>query len=158
VIGVIDIVGLYILFNGKRLVNVLGDIDIKIMSIGLGWAFAELLTGNFINIILQGWANEMKSEYLFNALSANLDLLEILSVATFAYILTKKEENGAGKKFIIFILVLARYLLPTGLRFVKENQVLGPNKEVIGGCYDCLLLGVKATFSIVFYLAAKSFK
>jgi hypothetical protein len=52
VIGVLDIVGLYILFNGKRLVNVLGDIDIKILAIGLGWAFAELLTGNFINIVL----------------------------------------------------------------------------------------------------------
>jgi hypothetical protein len=51
IIGVVDIVGLYILFNGKRLVNVLGDIDIKILSIGLGWAFAELITGNFVDII-----------------------------------------------------------------------------------------------------------
>jgi hypothetical protein len=100
----------------------------------------------------------MKTEYLFNALSANLDLLEILSVATFAYILTKKEELNSGKKLIIFVLILSRYLLPVGLRFVKENQVLGSNKEVIGGCYDCLLLGVKAAFSITFYLAAKTFK
>jgi hypothetical protein len=100
----------------------------------------------------------MKTEYLINALSANLDLLEILGLSTFAYILTKKDENGSAKKFVIFILILVRYLLPVALRFVKENKVLGTNKEVVGGCYDCSLLCVKAAFSVIFYLAAKSFK
>lgn len=64
VVSTIDIIGLYFLFNSKRLVSVMGDIDIKIISIGLGWAFAEMLTSNLLDIIFQGWSNEMKIEYL----------------------------------------------------------------------------------------------
>ena len=46
-----DVVGLYFVLNAKRLVNVMGDIEVKILSVGLGWAAAELLTTNFIDII-----------------------------------------------------------------------------------------------------------
>ena len=63
----------------------------------------------------------MKTEYLVTAISANFDLLEIISVATFAWILTKKNESGA-KKLIIYGLILARYLFPVILRYVKETQ------------------------------------
>lgn len=51
VVSTIDIVGLYFLFNSKRLIYIMGDNDIKIISVGLGWAFAELLTSNFLDII-----------------------------------------------------------------------------------------------------------
>lgn len=64
VVSTIDIVGLYFLFNSKRLIYIMGDNDIKIISVGLGWAFAELLTSNFLDIIFQGWSNEMKIEYI----------------------------------------------------------------------------------------------
>ena len=64
VVSVIDIVGLYLLFNSKRLVSVTGDIEVKIIAIGLGWAAAELLTSHFLSIISQGWSNEMKIEFL----------------------------------------------------------------------------------------------
>ena len=50
-VGVLDVVGFYILFSSKKMINILGDIDIKILSIGLGWAAAELVTTNFIDII-----------------------------------------------------------------------------------------------------------
>ena len=50
-VGLIDVVGLYIIFNAKKLINVMGDTHIKILAIGLGWAAAELMAGNFLNII-----------------------------------------------------------------------------------------------------------
>ena len=50
-VGAVDIVGLYLLLNAKRLITIMGDYHIKILAIGLGWAGAELLTSNFINIV-----------------------------------------------------------------------------------------------------------
>ena len=50
-VSMIDVVGLYYVFEGKRLISVMGDIEVKIISAGLGWAFAELLTSNFLDII-----------------------------------------------------------------------------------------------------------
>ena len=63
-VSTVDIVGLYLLFNSKKFITVMGDIEIKIISIGLGWAAAELATTHFLDIIFQGWSNEMKLEYL----------------------------------------------------------------------------------------------
>ena len=51
VVSVSDVIGLYLIFTAKRLINVMGDIEIKILSVGLGWASAELLTTNFLDII-----------------------------------------------------------------------------------------------------------
>ncbi len=51
IVGLLDIVGLYILFTSKRLLYVMSDIDIKILSIGLGWAAADIVTSNIIDII-----------------------------------------------------------------------------------------------------------
>ena len=50
-VSIIDVAGLYFVLNAKRLVTIMGDIDIKILAIGLGWAAAELLTSNFLDII-----------------------------------------------------------------------------------------------------------
>lgn len=91
IIGLCDVIGLYILFDSKKMISFIGEADIKIMAIGLGWAAAELFTNNFVNIILQGWANEMKVEYLIAAISTNFDILEILALATFAWILTQRK-------------------------------------------------------------------
>ncbi len=113
-VSVIDIAGLYLLFNAKKLVNVMGDIEVKLVSIGLGWAAAELLTTHFVNIIFQSWSIEMKTEYIVNAIFANFDLLDILSLATLAYTLTKK--GSSGKKIFVLMLVLSRYIFPVVLK------------------------------------------
>ncbi len=60
----IDVVGLYMVIDAKRLVNVMGDNDVKLLAIGLGWSAAELLTSHFLDIIFQGWSNELKMEYI----------------------------------------------------------------------------------------------
>jgi hypothetical protein len=81
---VIDVVGLYLIFNAKNLITIAGDTFYKILAVGLGWAGAELLTSNFISIVLQGWSNEMKAEYIAQAIICNFDLLEILVLAYLA--------------------------------------------------------------------------
>lgn len=84
----IDLVGLYILFNWKKLITVMGDIDIKILGVGLGWAAADLATNNFLYIVFQSWSYEFKNEYLVSALNSNFELLEVLALANLAYSLT----------------------------------------------------------------------
>ena len=51
VVSASDVIGLFLVFNAKRLINVLGDIEVKILSVGLGWATAELVTTHFLDII-----------------------------------------------------------------------------------------------------------
>lgn len=70
----------------------------------------------------------MKAEYLISAISSNFDLLEILSLATFAYILSRKEESGT-KRLFIYALIFARYLLPVALKYVKENDLIHAGKQ-----------------------------
>ena len=43
-VSVIDVYGLYYIINDKKLITIMGDIEVKILSVGLGWAFSELLT------------------------------------------------------------------------------------------------------------------
>jgi hypothetical protein len=95
VVGIVDVIGLYIVFNAKRMITVLGDINVKIMAIGLGWAAADILSSNFIDIIFQAWSNEMKPEFIKQAIFCNFELLEIMTLAAFAYTLTKKETSNA---------------------------------------------------------------
>ena len=120
VVSVVDLIGLYLLFNAKRLISVMGDIEFKILSVGLGWASAELLTCNFLDIIFQGWSNEMKVEYITQALAANLDIVELVTMAALAYALTRKDD-GSRKRLIIYLLVLLRYLFPVALKYMKET-------------------------------------
>jgi len=112
----IDLIGLYYVINAKKLFTVMGDIDIRLISVGLGWAGADLVTTNFLNVIFQGWSNELKAEYIINSLSANIDILEIISLAFLTYTLTKKEDTN---KNLVYLLALAKYLLPVALRYIK---------------------------------------
>lgn len=50
-VSVIDVVGLYLVLNAKRLVTIMGDIEIKILAVSLGWAAAELISTHFLDII-----------------------------------------------------------------------------------------------------------
>jgi hypothetical protein len=147
-VNVVDVVGLYFVLNAKRMTNVMGDIENKILSIGLGWAAAELATTHFIDIIFQAWSNEAKIEYLLAAISANFDLVEILSLTTLAYLLTKKEVQG-NKKTLIYILVLLRELFP----------VISKAVATVDGhtCTYCQV-SMKAVFAFVFYLFAQKIK
>ena len=119
-IGLLDVVGLYILFNWKKLITVMGDIDIKILGVGLGWAAADLATNNLLYIIFQAWSYEFKNEYLVSAISNNFELLEILAIANFAYGLTQKDESGA-RNFTAYMLIMLRYLHPSIMRIIKES-------------------------------------
>jgi len=121
-VSCVDIAGLYYVFNGKRLMNIMGDVDVKIVAVGLGWSAAELLSSNFLDIIFQSWSNELKVEYIMQALSANLDAVEIVALTYLAYSLTKKDDsnNGSSKRNLVYILVLMRYLMPVVLRYTKE--------------------------------------
>ena len=90
----------------------------------------------------------MKTEYIIQALSANLELLEIIALTTLAYALTKKDES---KKTLVYLLILLRYLFPVASRFVKDENLLG-----LSDCTkDYGILGVKAVFSLVLYLASQ---
>lgn len=51
-VGLLDVVGLYILFNQKKLIVVMGDNDIKILGVGLGWAAGDLVANNLLYCIL----------------------------------------------------------------------------------------------------------
>jgi hypothetical protein len=50
-VNMLDLVGLYYVINAKKLFTVMGDIDIRLLSIGLGWAGADIITGHFLNVI-----------------------------------------------------------------------------------------------------------
>ena len=51
VIDVVDLFGLYYLLNQKKLVSVSGEPYLKILAVSIGWAAAELLFSNLLNII-----------------------------------------------------------------------------------------------------------
>ena len=140
----VDMVGLYFVFSDKKMLAVAGDIDVKVLSVGLGWATAELATTYLVDIIFQqGWANGLKMEYIVSCFAANCDLLEIISLAFLAYALTRKEAST----ITIYGLVLVRYLVPVGLQFYKSTTE--------SSCELCLM-GARAAFAIVFYFCAKA--
>ena len=113
----IDLVGLYYLINSKKLFTVMGDVDIRLISIGLGWAAAEIFASNFLNVIFQGWTNELKTEFIINAVSANIDILEIVALTFLTNLLTKKDETS--QKNLVYLLALARFLMPVALKIAK---------------------------------------
>ncbi len=144
-ISVIDVYGLYYILNDKKLITVMGEIQVKILSVALGWAFAELLTTQFLDIIFQAWSNEFKTIYVIQALTGNLDSIEIVGLATIAYYFTKKDES---KRILAYVLILSRYIFPVALRYVKENELID---EGTFGCCDTCGLGAKLVFTFVFY-------
>ena len=125
----------------------LGDLEVKVLSVGLGWAAADLATSNLLDIIFQqGWSNELKPEYLTQALGANLDFIEILLLASFAQMLTQK---GNGNKVMIYVMIVGRYLMPVVARYYKEKEG--------NGC-DMCMLGVRAVFTGLMYGASRMIK
>lgn len=132
---------------------IVSDINIKILAIGLGYAAAELVTTNFLDIIFQGWANEMKTEYLVSALAANLDILEIISLSALAYSLTRKDDTGV-RNYVIYILVVVRYLFPVALSYTKEFSLTGLEAEQ----NEYALLAAKAAFAFLFYQLSNTIK
>ena len=120
-ISVIDVVGLYLVFRGKNLLAMAGDLDIKILSVALGWAAADLASTHLVDIIfVQGWSNAMKMEYIYTAAKANFELLEIVGLAYLAYSLTRKEESQL-KRALAFNLILLHYLIPVVILLYKES-------------------------------------
>jgi cellobiose-specific phosphotransferase system component IIC len=153
---VVDLGGLFLVLGGKRLASVMGDVSVKILGVALGWAAAELLASNFVSIILQGWSNELKTEYIVAALAANLDILEIIGLTTLAYALTKKQDSN---RTAIYLLALVRYLFPVALRYAKESteaSALADSQEAT--LSETSMLGAKAAFAVGFYFIAQQFK
>ena len=150
-VSCVDIVGLYFVFQGKRLQTIMGDVDVKIVAVGLGWSAAELATSNFLDIIFQSWSNEMKVEYIMQALSANLDTVEIIALAYLGYALTKRDE-GSSKKNLVYILVLMRYLMPVVLRYAREQTKVEVRECDL--CYESMFVGAKAVFAGLLYLGS----
>ena len=95
----------------------------------------------------------MKTEYLVAALAANLDILEIISLSALAYTLTRKNDSGM-KYYLIYILVVVRYLFPVTLRYTKEFNLTGLEEEK----NEFALLFVKAVFSFLFYQVSNTIK
>jgi hypothetical protein len=95
----------------------------------------------------------MKTEYLVAALAANLDILEIISLSALAYTLTRKDDTGM-RNYVIYILVVLRYLFPVSLRYTKEFNLTGLEGET----NEFALLGAKAAFAFVFYQVANMLK
>eukprot|EP00347_Sterkiella_histriomuscorum_P010744 403375086 len=159
-VSMIDLVGLYYIINAKKLFTVMGDIDIRLISIGLGWAAAELVTTHLLDVVFQGWSNEFKVEYLINGLSANIDILEIISITFLTYTLTKKEESS--KKNLVYLLALGRYLLPVALKYVNQSlkQIEQGNIQNQDGdwCCDSMYLGAKAGFAGLLYVVSQQLK
>ncbi len=50
VIGVVDIVGLYIILNSKKFIGI-SDPLVKTLAVGLGWGCAEIMSNNLMYII-----------------------------------------------------------------------------------------------------------
>ena len=78
--------------------------------------------------------------------------MEIIALATCAYALTKKDESGSSKRFLIYFLILARYLLPVVSRYVLENVRDIDGQQVF--CYKCVL-SAKGAFAIAFLTVSK---
>lgn len=156
-VSMIDLVGLYYVINAKKLFTVMGDIDIRLISIGLGWAAAELVSTHFLDVIFQGWSNELKMEYIFNALQANIDILEIISLTFLTYTLTKKEDTAM--KNLVYLLALGRYLLPVAIRYIKEYVLYIEHKSASENTSDCgmetILLGVKIVFAGLLFVTSQ---
>lgn len=89
----IDLAGIYYVLNSKQIFTVMGDSNIKVLAVGLGWAAADSITNNFLSVVFQGWANEFKSEFIINSISANIDIIEIVFLTFLAQALSKKDCN-----------------------------------------------------------------
>ena len=140
VIGVVDIVGMFILLNAKKFIGI-SDPTVKTLSVGLGWGVAELLSNNVMYIVFQIWENELKPEFLYTAFSANFDLMEVLAMTALSLILTKKEEGGC-KKMFIYMLVILRCLMPAILKYASQERILP--------CDTCVV-ATKASFALLFF-------
>lgn len=51
IVGLVDVVGLYIILSQKRLI-ISPNQNVKILAIAIGWTAAELLTTNLLSIIM----------------------------------------------------------------------------------------------------------
>ena len=51
-LGIIEMCALYYILSSKKTLNV-GDMKVKLLSIGIGWSAAELISKNLIYIFMQ---------------------------------------------------------------------------------------------------------
>ena len=51
-VGVVDLVGFYYILNQKKWVTMTGEPHLKVLAVSLGWAAADLLSGNLLKILI----------------------------------------------------------------------------------------------------------
>ena len=78
--SLLDIVGLYHILSDRKLMATVHDQSLKVKTIGLGWALAELITLHLSSIISQQALEEtVHTQYFVTAAISNFDLLVTLS-------------------------------------------------------------------------------
>jgi len=129
----------------------IGDLQAKLLSIGIGWALGESIFNNFVYNIMQIWGNEIKIEYITTALSANFDLLEVLTLVGLVHTLALKTTTQA-MSVILYTLILMRFMVPVYLRSMREGH------EEYSTWYEevACVLGGKAVFAVMFWLVGKA--
>jgi hypothetical protein len=73
IISLVDILGIYFVLNSKA---VLGDKDAKILSVGLGWNYGEIITSKILPLWFGATSLEFSWKYLQMAISSNINMVK----------------------------------------------------------------------------------
>merc|ERR1719266_2359533 len=131
-----DLIGLYVVIQ-----KVAGKGQVKVLTAGLGWAFAELVLTRVIFLWVGARGIEFDWKYIQNSFEANISLLHHITLAALVWLWTRREIQKSvvpvllivglvcSYKGLILDLLVHNFALGTWYGFgpvVKSKRVLSP--------------------------------
>merc|ERR1712051_741222 len=108
-----DLIGLYFVIQ-----RVAGKGQVKVLTAGLGWAFAELVLTRVIFLWVGARGIEFDWKYIQNSFEANISLLHHITLAALVWLWTRREIQ---KSIVPVLLIVGLVCSYKGL--ILDNQI-----------------------------------
>lgn len=118
-VDIIDLLGIALVLS-----RIPGKGHSKLISIGLGWATAELVFARGL-LLLGARGAEFSWIYIQKCLEANILLVQHLSTTTLLWLHSRHDLNRKYAPLVILLLVLINYR-PVWLEMVLQVLAIGP--------------------------------
>eukprot|EP01080_Neovahlkampfia_damariscottae_P007192 gene7192-11508_t len=102
IISSIDIIGIYLILNAKALQ---GDKDIKILSVGLGWNYGEVITSKLLPLWIGATQLEFSWKFIQMAILSNINMILYVSFSCLVFVYSRKQVETSTKTLITFSLL-----------------------------------------------------
>jgi hypothetical protein len=101
IIASLDIIGIYLILN-----RAVGDKEIKILGIGLGWSLGENILSRLAPLWMGARGLEFEWKYIQMAILSNINMLFYISLVTLVFLYSRKIIDELTKRNIRYQMVL----------------------------------------------------